>query len=103
MNDHDKYPAVKVIWYDAASYDEWTTIEELDLEPKKIITYGIMIDENETYIQIAQNIDEEQEQVCMVMVIPALWVENIFYLTLEDEENPHSVVHKMAKPKKLHS
>ena len=65
--------AVKVEWIDSCSSNQnWILMEELngDVEPIKITTYGVLIQETDTCYTIAQNYGVEPEQVCNFMTIP---------------------------------
>ena len=64
---------LKIIWIDScASNMNWTLMDELDgdIEPIKIISYGVLIQETEDCITIAQNYAENPNQCCSLMTIP---------------------------------
>lgn len=64
---------VKIQWIDScASNMNWTLMDELDgeIEPIKIISYGVLIQETDDCITIAQNYGENPNQCCSLMTIP---------------------------------
>ena len=64
---------LKVRWIDScASNMNWTLMNELDgdIEPIKIISFGVLIQETEDCITIAQNYGENPEQCCSLITIP---------------------------------
>ena len=64
---------LKIIWIDScASNMNWTLMDELDedIEPIKITSYGVLIQETEDCITIAQNYGENPNQCCSLMTIP---------------------------------
>lgn len=75
-----KYPQVRVVWYDAESFDEWTKVEDLDTKPKPIITLGHLIKDDDEYLVLAMNLDAENKSLSMTMALPNHWVESVEYL-----------------------
>ena len=64
---------VKIEWIDScASNLNWELAEsfEGDIEPIKIISYGVLIQETEDCITIAQNYGLNPRQCCSLMTIP---------------------------------
>lgn len=64
---------LKVEWIDScASNMNWSLIDEFeeDIEPIKIISYGILIQETKDCITIAQNFGFNPKQCCSLMTIP---------------------------------
>ena len=64
---------VKIQWIDScASNMNWTSMDELDgdIEPIKIISYGVLIQETEECVTIAQNYGKNPDQCCSLMTIP---------------------------------
>ena len=64
---------LKVRWIDScASNMNWTLLNEFDgdIEPIKIVSYGVLIQETEDCITIAQNYGENPEQCCSLITIP---------------------------------
>ena len=64
---------LKIIWIDScASNMNWTLMDELDgdIEPIKITSYGVLIQETEECVTIAQNYGENPNQCCSLMTIP---------------------------------
>lgn len=66
--------AVRIDWIDScASNMEWTLkdgIDEKNIEPIRITSYGVIIKEDEDYIIVAQNYGFNPEQMCSFMSIP---------------------------------
>lgn len=64
---------LKIQWIDScASNMHWSLIEELDgeIEPIMITSYGVLIQETEDCITIAQNYGNNPCQCCSLMTIP---------------------------------
>ena len=64
---------VKIEWVDScASNLQWELVEsfEGDIEPIKIISYGVLIQETEDCITIAQNYGFNPHQCSSLMTIP---------------------------------
>ena len=64
---------VKIEWIDScASNLQWELVEnfEGDIEPIKIVSYGVLIQETEDCITIAQNYGFNPHQCCSLMTIP---------------------------------
>lgn len=64
---------VKIQWIDScASNMHWSLMEEFDrdIEPIKIISYGVLIQETEECVTIAQNYGGDPKQCCSLMTIP---------------------------------
>lgn len=67
------YSVKKIEWIDScASNTNWSLLEgfEVEAEPIKIVSYGVLIQENEDYITIAQNFGTNPLQFCSLMSIP---------------------------------
>ena len=63
--------AVKVTWQDSMSDNgRWTFVEDMEHGITSCITYGFLVEENETYIAVAQTRGVEPEQYCHIMSIP---------------------------------
>lgn len=65
--------ALKIKWIDScASNTNWSLIDEFegDIEPIEIISYGILIQETNDCITIAQNYGLNPKQCCSLMTIP---------------------------------
>lgn len=72
--------AIKVEWIDSCSSNtNWSILEEFngDIEPIKITSYGVLFQETEDCITIAQNYGTNPEQVCNLMTIPKGCIKNI--------------------------
>ena len=62
---------VKVLWKDSISDNgRWTYPEDIEHGIIDCITYGWLIEENETYIAVAQTRGIEPEQYCHIISIP---------------------------------
>lgn len=64
---------VKIEWIDScASNMRWEYVEDFqgDIEPLKIVSYGVLIQETEDYVAIAQNYGFNPHQCCSMMTIP---------------------------------
>lgn len=76
LTDHMMNKSVKVQWIDScASNMGWTLLNndgifDGDVEPIKITTYGVVIQETDDFIIVAQNIGKDPKQVCSLMTIP---------------------------------
>lgn len=71
---------VKIDWIDScASNLRWILSEELEetIEPIIITTYGIVIQETDKVITVAQNYGHNPEQVCSLMTIPKGCIQSI--------------------------
>ena len=65
--------AVKIEWIDSCSSNtEWALLSEFqgDIEPIHIVSYGIVVQETEYCVTIAQNYGIDPEQVSNLMTIP---------------------------------
>lgn len=67
--------AVKVEWIDScASNHGWLMQADIDkwedVEPISIFTYGVLVQEDENYIVIAQSYGTDPDQCCNLMSIP---------------------------------
>lgn len=62
---------VKVLWKDSMSDNgRWTYPEDMEHGITDCITYGWLVEENETYIAVAQTRGIEPEQYCHTISIP---------------------------------
>lgn len=64
---------LKIEWIDScASNMAWLPLAEIDgeIEPIKIVSYGVFVQETDDTITIAQNYGIEPEQVGSLMTIP---------------------------------
>ena len=71
---------VKIEWIDSsASSLNWMFMDELpeDITPIRIISYGVVVKENDTFIAIAQNYGFNPAQCCSLMTIPKGCIEKI--------------------------
>lgn len=57
-------------WDDAASLDEWTDIAEIEAVGHRIVSVGFVLEESETAVVLALNIDTVSEKTSCVMFIP---------------------------------
>ena len=65
--------AVKIKWIDScASNMGWTFPADLEgeVQPIHIITYGVIVQDNDDTLVIAQNYGTDPEQFCSLMTIP---------------------------------
>ena len=65
--------AIKIEWIDScASNTAWSLLEEFegDIEPIKIVSFGVLIQETEDCVTIAQNYGLNPKQACSLMTIP---------------------------------
>ena len=70
---------VRIDWIDScASKFNWTFSEDLkEVEPITITTYGIVFQETDKVITVAQNYGYKPEQVCSLMTIPKGCIQSI--------------------------
>lgn len=66
---------VKVTWIDStASNLNWLLMDDIknwtDIEPMLIHTYGALVQQDDTYVLIAQNYSKNPEECCSLMAIP---------------------------------
>ena len=66
---------VKVEWIDScASNHNWLLKSDIDnwndVKPISIFTFGVLVQEDDNYIVIAQNYGTDPEQYCNLMSIP---------------------------------
>lgn len=62
---------VKVLWKDSMSDNgRWTLADEMDNGIIDCITYGFLVEENDTYIAVAQTCGIDPEQYCHIISIP---------------------------------
>jgi len=80
---NEKYPIVRVTWYDAQSHDEWVDIKDAIKSTSKIYSVGYLIHDGEREITIAQNYDVPNDSVSMTIAILNSWVEELEYLYVE--------------------
>ena len=68
-----KIKVKKIEWIDScASNMNWSLVEEFaeDIEPIKIVSYGVLIQETKDCVTIAQNYGLNPLQCCSLMTIP---------------------------------
>ena len=79
---------LKIEWIDScASNMNWSFIDEFngDVEPIKIISYGVLIQETKDCITIAQNYGLNPKQCCSLMTIPKGCIKNkVIIETIEE-------------------
>ena len=86
---------VKIEWIDSISNGGWEVEKSAkDIRPGNVVSAGILFDEGEDYITIAQNYigDKGQEQACNVMSIPRCAVKSIVNITPYDYNDPKYAV-----------
>ena len=85
----------RIDWIDSCASDlSWTFLEDLkeNIGPIIITTYGIVLQETDKVITVAQNYGYNHEQVCSLMTIPKgsiqsiKEIDNIEKLTQKGEE-----------------
>ena len=74
--------AVKIEWIDSvASNHEWLLMDDVrnwkDVEPMLIYTYGVVVQEDEHYVVVAQSYGVEPEECCNLMSIPKGCIKSI--------------------------
>lgn len=75
--------AVKIKWIDScASNMEWTfpTDLEREVQPIHITTYGVIVQDNDDTLVVAQNYGTNPEQFCSLMTIPKGCIKEIVEL-----------------------
>lgn len=85
----------KIEWIDScASNILWTLMTELEgeIQPIHIISYGVLLQDNEKTITIAQNYGINPLQACSFMTIPKGCIEEItdideFEIEVEEEKD----------------
>lgn len=84
---------VKILWIDScASNLNWTIAEDIDVKPMFIETFGVVVEENEEYIAVAQNYGDDPEQYCNIMTIPKGCIKELFVI------HENNVCEKEQKP-----
>ena len=83
---------VKIEWIDSCSSNmNWILTSELDgdIEPIKIISFGVLIQETDDCVTIAQNYGFNPHQCCSLMTIPkgCIKKQTILEIIKEDNEN----------------
>lgn len=71
---------VRIDWTDSCASDlSWTFLEDLkeNIGPIIITTYGIVLQETDKVITVAQNYGYNPEQVCSLMTIPKGCIQSI--------------------------
>ena len=68
-----KYNLVSIKWRDAQSYDEWSALDEHTGELPLITSVGFLLRTTKESYVLAQNIDETNDSVSMVMTVPKAW------------------------------
>lgn len=71
MSIEDKL--VKVEWIDSSTTSSWILLEDFkdeQYDPIKIVSYGIIIQETDDYLCIAQNYGTNPPQICNITAIP---------------------------------
>ena len=74
--------AVRVEWIDScASNHNWLLKSDIDnwtdVEPISIFTWGVLVQEDDNYIVVAQNYGTDPEQCCNLMSIPKGCIKDI--------------------------
>lgn len=73
---------VRIEWLDICSgTPSWSRLDGLELGPLKCVSVGMLINDTEEYISIAQNYCEEDGLVADTMTFPKAIVTNITYLS----------------------
>jgi hypothetical protein len=60
---------VCIHWIDSCSTDDWTDLDEIDLNPAEVISVGIVIKEDEHGFILATNIDTSNKHASCLMRI----------------------------------
>jgi len=73
---------VRVEWIDScASNHNWLLKSDIDnwtdVEPISIFTWGVLVQEDDNYIVVAQNYGTDPEQCCNLMSIPKGCIKDI--------------------------
>lgn len=57
-------------WVDPHSVDPWTDVNDLELEPELIHTFGILLKENDDCLAVSLNYNRQNHDCSCVMIIP---------------------------------
>lgn len=59
-----------ITWKDAKSIDEWIEVKDIVLRLVTVVTYGVIVAENDTIVCVAQSSCQRNKQCCGLMFIP---------------------------------
>lgn len=61
-----------IFWHDVFSHDAWCALRDMGMSPKKIMTIGLVIKENDETVAVTHTYseDNDQDESPCTMVIP---------------------------------
>jgi len=86
------FPAVKIVWVDAAVINEWKTVAELTkdevADAAPCTTIGFLIKKNRKFYYVANTVSsgETEDEIVSngIILIPKKWVSSFTELNIED-------------------
>lgn len=86
--DHKTFKVVKVVWTDAASIDEWKSVDDLPKVAVPCITVGFLVKTTRQYYYIANTFTTyetvDELMTTGVIMIPRKWVTSFKEIQIED-------------------
>lgn len=73
-----KLKRVQLVWHDAYSTDEWTNLEDLDVDPMVVTSLGYLVTATKETVVVAGTVG--QGQACCVIHVPRRMVVSMKYL-----------------------
>lgn len=69
--------AVYIEWHDPYSIDEWSDLEEIEMNRSLVKSVGFILKESETHYLFSSTYDEGEDRTCCVIVLPKRVIETI--------------------------
>lgn len=89
---------VAIHWVDSCSTDDWTDLEEIDLNPAEVISVGIVIKEDEHGYILATNIDTSNKHASCLMRITLSSIVKVTTLGDINDKLPYKSMVLASKP-----
>lgn len=65
--------AEAILWRDAHSVDTWTYLHDIEMEPRKVLSIGIVVKETDLAIAISAGLGDDKD-ACATLVIPKVLI-----------------------------
>ena len=78
---------VKVLWIDSCNSNmNWTVVEDIEVEPIYIVSFGVVVKDTDEFLAIAQNYGDDPEQYSNITTIPKGCIKEISFVIYEDNK-----------------
>lgn len=72
---------VKVLWIDSCNSNmNWTVVEDIEVEPMYINSFGVVVKDTNEFLVIAQNYGNDPEQYSNITTIPKGCIKEVFVI-----------------------